>query len=71
MLILWITRKKENPTPPAEVSGEALRQHNTAMEKFRRAHPALNIVNARDIVLADGALLAPVDGVSLDGNARN
>jgi len=71
MLILWITRKNRQQLPPTDAAGEAFQQHNGAMEKFRRAHPALNIVNARDIVLANGALLAPVDGVRLDDNSRN
>jgi hypothetical protein len=70
MLILWITRKNRN-IPDADAGEDTFRAHNEAMKNFRRAHPDLNIVNASDIVVADGNLLAPVQGVKLDGHAQN
>ena len=71
MMILWITRKNRKQSPPNDAAGEAFRQHNEAMEKFRLAHPSLNIVNARDVVLANGDLLAPVQSVELDVRSQN
>lgn len=71
MLILLITpRSKQEPPTPA-TGEDSFRRHNEAMKQFRRAHPDLNILNARDILTADGDLLATVEGIRLDGNARN
>ena len=71
MLILLITPKSQQE-PPAPFAGEdSFQRHNEAMKRFRRAHPDLNSISARDILTADGDLLAPVQGIRLDGNTRN
>jgi hypothetical protein len=71
MLILWITGKNRGQPPAVDAAKEAFRKHDEAVKTFRRTHPDLNIVSARDIVLADGDLLAPVSSVKLDGHAQN
>jgi hypothetical protein len=65
MLILLITKKL------AGTAGESFRQHNEAMKRFRQAHPDINVVSSRDIVMADGELLAPVNSMTLDDNTQN
>jgi hypothetical protein len=71
MLIFWITGNNNKAEPKSAATGETFRQHNEAVKRFRHAHPDLNVVSARDIVLADGDLLAPVHGVKLEENMRN
>ncbi len=71
MLILLITPRSKQEPPAAAADEGSFRRHNEAMKRFRRAHPDLNAISARDILTADGDLLAPVSGIRLDGNARN
>jgi hypothetical protein len=71
MLILFITPKNKHDTPILDTGEDSFQQHNEAMKQFRRAHPDLKAISARDILTADGHLLAPVQGVRLEANARN
>jgi len=41
------------------------------MKQFRLAHPDTNVINAKDIITADGNLLAPVDSVKLNEHVQN
>jgi hypothetical protein len=65
MLILFITKKSQG------TAGESFQQHNEAMKAFRQAHPDLDVISARDIIMADGDLLAPVQSVTMDINSDN
>ena len=64
----WLGEKKNNP----EKSGkDSFKKHDEVMKKFRHSHPEINVVHAKDILTADGNLLAPVKKVSLTGNIQN
>jgi hypothetical protein len=71
MLILLITPRNKQERPVADSDDDSFRRHNEAMKQFRRAHPDLNTVSNRDILTADGDLLATVSGTRLDDNSRN
>jgi hypothetical protein len=71
MLILWITRKYREQPPAVDSGAEAFRKHNEAVKKFRDAHAGLNTASARDIIMEDGNLLAPVLGVEPDHKTQN
>jgi hypothetical protein len=71
MLILLISGKNKGPRPVTEADDETFRRHDEAMKQFRLGHPDLDVVRARDIVLANDDLLAPVNNVKLADNARN
>ena len=70
MIIVWI-RKANSVRRSGETAEERMARHNEDMKRFRESHPDLNIVDARDIVTADGMLLAPVQGVRLHRNTQN
>lgn len=72
MIILWIRKRKtEEPSGLAKNDKEAFQKHDAVMKQFRLAHPDANILNARDIMTADGNLLAPVDKVKLTDHVQN
>lgn len=72
MIILWIRKKKtEEPSGLAKDNKESFQKHDDVMKQFRLAHPDTNVINARDIMTADGNLLAPVDKVKLAEHANN
>jgi hypothetical protein len=72
MIILWI-RKKKDQEPEGQVkdSKESFKKHDEVMKQFRLEHPDTNVINARDILTADGNLLAPVDKVKLAEHTQN
>ncbi len=70
MLIVWL-KKSKHDLRAEETERERTARHNADMKRFRAAHPDLHVVDARDIVTADGDLLAPARGVKLDANSRN
>jgi hypothetical protein len=69
MLIVWIRKHKEDRD--GDTAGARTARHNADMKRFRAAHPDWDIADAKDIVTADGDLLAAVQGVRLAANARN
>ncbi len=69
MLILLITKKKKQFSPAADAGEDNDREQT--VENFRPSHPALNTVNARDIVMENGDLLAPVYSLGLYSNTQN
>ena len=69
MLIVWI--RKNNHTRPEETAGERTDRHNRDMARFKASHPDWDVADARDIVTADGNLLAAVHGVKLPACSRN
>jgi hypothetical protein len=70
MLIVWIKKSRRDPQS-AETEEQRAARHNADMKRFRAAHADLNIVDARDVVTADGNLLALAQGVKLPANAQN
>ncbi len=70
MLIVWI-RKSKHDRREAGTPEERTARHNADMKRFRAGHPDLDIINARDIVTADGNLLALAQGVKLAANCQN
>jgi hypothetical protein len=74
MIILWVRKRKtEKSKDPSVDDHETFRKHNEMMKKFRISHPErdVKIVDSKDILSADGNLLAPVDTVKLDKNKQN
>ena len=72
MIILWIRKKKDQQTEgPAKDSKESFQKHDEVMKQFRLEHPDTSVLNAKDIVTADGNLLAPVDKVKLNEHIQN
>ena len=66
MLIVWIRKHRDAATPEEKTA-----RHNADMKRFRAAHPDLNLIDARDILTADGNLLALAQGVKLAANCQN
>ncbi|MCJ7604746.1 MAG: hypothetical protein MUO19_01770 [Dehalococcoidales bacterium] len=71
MLVVWIRKADKNRQTTGESTEDKAARHNADMKAFRASHPDLNIIDARDIVTADGSLLAPVQGVKLAEYAKN
>lgn len=69
MIILLIQKNKKADN--YKDSKESFREHDEVMKKFRLAHPDLEVVTDKDILIGDGNLLAPVRYVRLSENARN
>jgi len=72
MIILWVRKRKAGEKGSAD-DKENFQKHDEIMKKFRFGHPdrEVKIVPAKDILAADGNLLAPVDSVKLDKNKQN
>jgi hypothetical protein len=74
LIILWVSKKKdEEGKDPSKKGQEFSRKQDEIIKNFRIAHleRELKIVNAKDLIKADGNLLAPVDGVKLGNNRQN
>ncbi len=74
MIILWVRKRKAEAQKDSSANDkETFQEHDEIMKKFRLAHPdrEVKIVAAKDIISADGNLLAPVDPVKLDKNKNN
>ncbi len=72
MFILWIRRSDKNKKDHRDLQQpENMKDHNEEMKQFRAAHHRIDMVPARDIVTADGDLLAPIQGVRLSPNISN
>lgn len=72
MIILWIRKKKtEGQNGLARDSKESFQKHDDVMKQFRLDHTDTNVINAKDIITADGNLLAPVDKVKLTKHVQN
>ena len=72
MIILWIRKKKNRePDGPVKDTKESFQKHDEVMKQFRLEHPDTSLINAKDIVTADGNLLAPVDKVKLAEHVQN
>ena len=70
MIILWIKKRKPDKQP-SKSDKESFREHDEMMKQFRHTHPELNVINSKDIMTADGNLLAPVQKVILNENTHN
>ncbi len=72
MIILWVKKRKEGEKDNPD-DKESFRKHDEIMKKFRVGHPGrdVKIVPAKDILSADGNLLAPVDSIKLGKNKQN
>ena len=72
MIILWIRKANPEKKNNSEKNDkDSFKKHDEVMKKFRHAHPDINVVQANDILTADGNLLAPVKRVALTGNMQN
>ena len=72
MIILWIRKKKTDKEKEIEKrENQSFHVHDDIMKRFRLAHPDVNVVNARDILTADGNLLAPIQQVKLTEHVQN
>ncbi len=70
MIILWIRKNKANKKKDNE-NFESFQEHDDIMKRFRMAHPDVNLVTSKDVVTAEGNLLAPVHQVKLAANIQN
>jgi hypothetical protein len=72
MIILWIRKRKaEQQNGPAKNDKESFQKHDKVMKQFRLSHPDDNVINARDIMTADGNVLAPIEKVKLTEHVQN
>jgi len=72
MIILWIRKKRsEAQNGPEKKEKPSFQEHDDIMKRFRLAHPDINIVASKDIVTADGNLLAPIHKVKLTTHVQN
>jgi len=71
MLILWITKSKKKEQDANVTDDTAFKKHDAEMKKFHASHPDLSVINTRDIVLANGDVLAEVSGFKLSKHAGN
>ena len=72
MIILWIRKKKKGEKGGlVKDTKESFQKHDEVMKQFRLSHPDASVINARDIMTADGNLLAPVDNVKLTEHVQN
>ena len=72
MLILWIRKNKTGErTCPQKNDKESLEKHNEDMKRFRLTHPEIEATNPKDIMTADGNVLAAVQNVKLNKHAKN
>jgi hypothetical protein len=67
MIILWVQKSRKDKKDKTQ----SFQEHDEMMKQFRLSHPELNVVSARDILTADGNLLAPVHAVELPEHAQN
>lgn len=72
MLILWIRKNKtgERTCTPKNAK-ESFRKHNEDMKRFRLSHPEIEATSGRDIMTADGNVLATVQNVKLNKHVQN
>ncbi len=70
MIILWIKKNKDGQ-PKESGTPESFHQHDDVMIRFRMAPPDINLLASRDIITAEGSLLAPVHQVKLAANIQN
>lgn len=72
MIILWITKrnglKLDTPKPG---KSQSFPEHDASMKKFRQTHPKKASSPARDILMPEGNLLAPIASVKLHENIQN
>jgi len=72
MIILWIRKKNtDEPTAIEKKEDQSFHKHDDIMKRFRFAHPDVNIVSTRDILTAEGNLLAPIQQVKLTDHVQN
>jgi len=72
MFILWIRRSDKNKRDNQDLNRpENMKNHNEEMKRFRATHQHIDMGPARDIVTADGDLLAPIRTIRLSPNVCN
>jgi hypothetical protein len=73
MRILWIKKLKKNkPTEEKSINTESsFSDHDEDMRRFRQLHQELQMVINKDMIAADGSILAPIHGVRLAKNSQN
>jgi len=72
MLILWIRKKKTDQLKePEKQEEQSFEEHDNIMKRFRLAHPDVNLINTRDILTAEGNVLAPIRQVKLSNHVQN
>jgi hypothetical protein len=71
MLILFIRKnKKGERSRPKKNDKDSFKKHNEKMKKFRFSHPKA-IAMDKDIITADGNVLAMVQTVKLNKHTQN
>ena len=72
MLILWIRKRKtEEQNPKPKYDKDSFRKHDEDMKLFRLSHPEMEVINPKDIITADGNVLAAVQNVKLTKHVQN
>ena len=72
MLILWIRKKKaDEQTCSKKNQKDSLQKHIEDMKRFSLNHPKIEVTNPRDIMTADGNILAAVQKVKLAKHVQN
>ena len=73
MRILWINKLKKNKLieeKPINTKSSFI-DHDEDMRRFRQLHQELQTVVNKDMITADGSILAPIHGVRLAKNSQN
>ena len=72
MLILWIRKSKTGEQNCPQKNDQAsFLKHAEDMKRFRLSHPEIETTNPRDIMTADGNILAAVEKVKLTKHVQN
>jgi hypothetical protein len=72
MIILWIRKNKADELKGIDKKeDQSFHKHDDIMKRFRLAHPDVNIVNTRDILMPEGNLLVPIQQVKLTDHVQN
>jgi phage terminase Nu1 subunit (DNA packaging protein) len=72
MIILWIRKRKASePNGNRNNDNNSAQKHDEIMRRFRLTHPQVDNIHSKDIMTADGNLLAPIQKVKLTENVKN
>jgi hypothetical protein len=71
MLIIWIRKRKSDKRTCPKNDPVSFQKHAEDMKKFSSGHPNIEAANPRDIMIANGDVLAAVQKVKLIKYTQN